>query len=369
MKIAYYSSGTSAYDTFFLAKLGLEDEVRLLTFTDDLGSGKGGTTLPFPIGRLPARDGIRRYLALPLKALLLRHFLKTLGPDVLVGCKMQYALSAVLSGVKPTAVFLWGSDTLVLPKTLPFRIMVSYVLSKADLVVVDSEAQVASCRKLGCNPSKIVCIPWVDVNELMPKGTGESRSALRERFGWAPGDTVVTCTRNHYHVYNVETVLRSVPLVLARTPGVRFLLVGSGPITPKLKRMVDSMGVQDAVRFAGYLPHSDLLALLRNSDIYVSSSLSDGTSASLIEAMASPLPCVVSDIPGNRPWIVHGTNGYVFPPNDQDLLSEYVSQMVGDEGLRNRLAKAAQETVKEKADWRKNSPHLRSALADLNARH
>jgi glycosyltransferase involved in cell wall biosynthesis len=369
LKIAYFSSGTSLYDAFFLEKLGLENEIRLLTFRGDSDSKQNSTNviLPFPIGRLPARDGIRRYLGLPLRVVVLRRSLRSLKPDVLVGCSLYglYGLIAVLSGFKPTAVFLWGSETLIAPKSLPFRTLVKYVMSKASLIVVDSDAQVAACRNLGCRPDKIVSLPWVDVNDLISPAVSETRSGFRKRFGWAPADVVVTCTRNHYPAYNVETVLRCVPLVLERVPGVRFLFIGSGPLTEKFREMATSMGVKDAVHFTGHLPRSNLLAYLKNSDIYVSSSVSDGTSSSLIEAMASPLPCIVSDIPGNRPWVENGTNGYVFPPRDHHLLSTYISQVAADEGLRGRFAKAALEAVREKADWRENFPSLRSALLSL----
>jgi glycosyltransferase involved in cell wall biosynthesis len=94
---------------------------------------------------------------------------------------------------------------------------------------------------------------------------------------------------------------------------------------------------------------------LKNSDIYVSTSLSDGTSASLLEAMITGLACVVSDIPGNKEWIVDGVNGMLFPARNHEKLAEKMIQLARDAELRKKLGEKAILTVRKRANWQENS--------------
>jgi glycosyltransferase involved in cell wall biosynthesis len=366
MKVAYFSEGSSLFDSFWISRLGLTNSLTPLTFKGDLrfADGLGAMVLPQPVGSLPVRDGIRRLLGLPIRVFQLRRALSFLNPDVLVVCKAPYGLNAALAGFKPTVVILWASDVL-LPRRLLGRAILRYVVVNAGLIVVDSAAQVEACRRLGCSLDRIVNIPWVDVKELLPREKGEGRSGFRRRYGWSSDDLVVVCTRKHAPVYDIETILKSVPLVLEGLPQARFLFIGDGPSSHQLRGLASTMGLGDSVRFSGPLPHEVLLNSLRNSDIYVSSSLSDGSSASLVEAMAAPLPCVVTDIPGNRPWVSDGVNGRLFPVKDSTALARTVLELAGDSSQRERLATEARQTVMAKADWDKNYASLETAMKRL----
>jgi glycosyltransferase involved in cell wall biosynthesis len=104
---------------------------------------------------------------------------------------------------------------------------------------------------------------------------------------------------------------------------------------------------------------------LRSADIYVSTSLSDGTSVSLLEAMACGVFPIVTDIPGNRPWIAHGKNGFLFEKGDYDKLSELILQNIGSKELIKNAAKINQEIVKEKGNWENNIKEIGNLYAKL----
>jgi glycosyltransferase involved in cell wall biosynthesis len=99
--------------------------------------------------------------------------------------------------------------------------------------------------------------------------------------------------------------------------------------------------------------------------IYVSTSLSDGTSASLIEAMTCRIPVVVTDIAGNREWIRHNENGLLFPVKDSQALAENILRLLKDDKLRSKFAAKAHETVLEKADWNRNSRLLDDLISSM----
>ena len=80
--------------------------------------------------------------------------------------------------------------------------------------------------------------------------------------------------------------------------------------------MVRESGLEDKVHFAGQVDYVDLPKYYRVAHLYLSASIVDGSSVSLLEAMSCGIPALVSDIPGNREWVVPGRNGWLFPTGD-----------------------------------------------------
>jgi glycosyltransferase involved in cell wall biosynthesis len=362
--IAYFNEGDSLYDSFFLKHLSKKFNVFLISFNPNpkyLVKGVDFIKLPMFMRRLPVHDSPRIYFTMPLRTLILKKALRNLKPDILVGCGgLDYGFCSALSGYKPFVLFIWGSEVLLAPKFLPFRAIVKYSLKKADLVFVDSEVQSKACIKLGCEKNKIIRFPWIDSQELevLAENAKVERRRFREKFGWSEEDPVIICTRMHYKVYNIECIIDSIPKVLKHKKNARFIFVGSGPLTEKLRQLVHELNVEKNVYFAGFVPHEELFYYLKNSDVYVSSSLSDGTSASLLEAMICRLPCIVSKIPGNEEWIRDMDNGLLFPPKDSNSLAEKIVMLLEDERLSKSLGEKAFRTAHERANWNRNSKIL-----------
>ena len=88
-----------------------------------------------------------------------------------------------------------------------------------------------------------------------------------------------------------------------------------------LEREVESLNINSSVKFLGRVPHEEMPNLLAQADIYVSTSLHDGTSVSLLEAMGSGAFPVVTDIPSNREWIINGENGFLVSEDEERILS------------------------------------------------
>jgi L-malate glycosyltransferase len=74
----------------------------------------------------------------------------------------------------------------------------------------------------------------------------------------------------------------------------------------------------------------------------------------LMEALASGLPCLVSDIPGNREWVEEGVNGWLFRDGDVDDLAEKILNAIKNRKSFKKIGEAARKTAEEKADWKKN---------------
>jgi glycosyltransferase involved in cell wall biosynthesis len=236
-------------------------------------------------------------------------------------------------------------------------------LRAADGVIVDSEIQRKAVLSMGCRSSKVYCFPWgIDLDLFRPERT----RGIREELGWLH-DKIVVSTRKQLPIYGVEYLVRAMPLVLARMKDVKLLVIGEGPLLEYHKALTKHLGIENQVKFLGNVPNQVLPAFLNAGDVYVSTSFSDGSSASLMEAMACGLPVVVSRIPANEEWVVHGENGFLVKPGDSVTLADCLVKALQDERLRLLMGEANLEVAKKRADWRVNSLVLEKSVSDLLA--
>ncbi|RME91416.1 MAG: glycosyltransferase [Anaerolineae bacterium] len=105
------------------------------------------------------------------------------------------------------------------------------------------------------------------------------------------------------------------------------------------------------------------------ADLYISPSHIDGSSVSLMEALACGLPCLVSDIPANKEWVTDGVNGYLFPDGDADALAEAIERAMAQRERLAEMGRAARQVAEARADWTKNAQTLLRAYEQTLAAH
>ncbi len=364
--IAYAGVGKSLFDFFFLNHLAKNNYVYLLTFDEKPYSAPQNVHVvrmrePFHPSVSPMK-GLYTYGASFLRSILLRRHLNRIKPDVLISSwATSYGFYGALSNYSPNILLVWGSDVLTEPRLFPLRFIAKYALRKADAVVADSRTEANACVSLGYDPRKITKFPWVDLRPMLREVEKSvnlqerTRKVFRKKLGWLESDPIIISTRWHEPIYNIESLIEAVPHVVQEVSNARFLILGSGRLTEKLKKSAHLLGVEDNVRFLGRVSYSEMPKYLTMSDIYVSTSLSDGTSASLLEAMASKLSLVVTNIPANREWLENEKSALLVPCNNPKSLAESIVKLLKGEDLRRSLATRAYELVLEKADWEKNS--------------
>ncbi len=133
-----------------------------------------------------------------------------------------------------------------------------------------------------------------------------------------------------------DTVLDAIVRLPAR---VHLLVVGEGELRPALERAVAELGIGGRVHLLGR--RDDVTAILRNADIMVHPSRMDATPYVIVEALATGLPVVASNVYGIPELIEDGVSGFLVPPNDGAALARAVTRLVEDPGMRGRLGSAA----------------------------
>jgi glycosyltransferase involved in cell wall biosynthesis len=143
--------------------------------------------------------------------------------------------------------------------------------------------------------------------------------------------------------------------------GLRLILLGSGSQASVLRSIFLEGGVSENVDFRGPVPQADLPRYYQMADLYVSASHVDGSSVSLMEALASGKPSIVTDLPGNREWVQPGVQGWLFPDGDVESLAEAIVMAFDRRGELKGMGRAARDLAEQKANWEINFPKLLQA--------
>ena len=141
-----------------------------------------------------------------------------------------------------------------------------------------------------------------------------------------------------------ENFLRAARLVVDRVPTAKFLVVGDGPMRPKIERLIRELNLADCVMLTG--PRSDVPDLLRALDVFVlSSSTVECFPMSLLEAMSAGRPAVCTAIGGVPEMIEEAETGYLVPPHDPEALADRLVHILSDSELAHRMGRAARARV------------------------
>lgn len=143
-----------------------------------------------------------------------------------------------------------------------------------------------------------------------------------------------------------EYILEAAKIIIERNPKVFFLIIGDGPKKQKLIKLAESMNLLNNVLFIG--KRADVPNILKSIDIFVLSSLWEGFPMTIIEAMASGLPIIVTDVGGNSEAVKNGTNGILIPPKNSKELANAVFKLLENIELRKKMGKKSREIVTKK---------------------
>lgn len=263
-----------------------------------------------------------------------------------------FAVMAWLSGFKPFAVYIVGSDIL-LAAGLKRRLL-GHVLTKAKRVFANGAALANATRSASGRDDVVALYHGIDTG---PDPFSEAR----------PRTVEIICSRWFEPIYNNEMLIRAAALLPADLPAHRITFLAGGSLQNDAVILADRLLRPEAranVTFLGGVAHKELVRRYRQAHLYVSVSNSDGTSTSLLEAFACGLFPVVTDIPANTEWIrPELSNGLVVPCGDAPALAKALETAIRNAELRQHGARRNRQDVVEQADIRANMAKLVALLS------
>lgn len=354
MRILYFSRDYTTHDFRFLTSLA-ETEHQVFSLRLE-GSNRSleDRVLPPSVSQIHWVGGqgpVRRRDILKLLGGL-KKVIQQVKPDLIhAGPVPSCAFLAAWSGFHPLVSMSWGSDLLRDVETDAWQRWAAQIaLQRSDLFFGDCQAVVQKAQTLGLSADRSVTFPWgINLDAFHPARNVD----FRARLGWQDA-FVLLSLRSWEPIYGVDVIVNAFAQAVAQQPQLRLVLLGSGSQANLIESLLDHAGIRDKVYLGGQVGQQDLPGIYQAADLYLSASHSDGSSVSLMEALASGLPVVVSDIPGNKEWITPGKEGWLFADGNVDALSQSILQAVEKQHDLPEMRLNARAIAEERANWKEN---------------
>ena len=211
------------------------------------------------------------------------------------------------------------------------------------LITINSEDFELAKNKLKLRGGgKVYYVPGVGIDTAQFNDEENLREKKRTELN-IPSDAFVLVSAGELNANKNNRVILSA-LEQLKQKNIHYVICGVGDLEVGLRKQVDNAGLQDNVHFLGY--RNDVKELYAMADCFVMPSYREGLSRSIMEAMASGLPCIVSKIRGNTDLVEHGENGFTCPAADAQAFADSIMQLASDRTLRFGMQKNNLEKIK-----------------------
>lgn len=299
-----------------------------------------------------------RWSQLPGLTLDFRRLVQEIKPDLIHAGPIQTcAFIAVLSGFRPILTMSWGFDLMDdVHKGKIWEFATRYTLKRSSFFISDANVTRQKAIEYGMDPDQTIVFPWgvdLEVFNIQPSKPSET-----EMF-------TLFCNRSWEPRYGVDVLARAFVKVAQQKEEVELILLNSGSQGNVIRGLLQKGNVLDRVTFGGQVSQTELPRWYHMADLYISPSHIDGSSVSLMEALACGIPCLVSDIPANQEWIVENENGWLFRDGNVDDLMKKILAVLNQRAALSKIGQASRNTAEKRANWQKNSETLLNVYRHL----
>lgn len=250
-----------------------------------------------------------------------------------------HSLAALLTAIRPKPLIL-SRRTDFSPPRSPFN---RWKYRRADKIVCVCECVARVMRDWGLPAGKVSVI-----YEAVPGEDYLSREAslqqLRAKAGLGADRRIVGNIAALVPDKDQATLLRAARVVTSRQPDVAFVIVGDGELKEPLLRLRESLRLQSAVHFTGFVPEAQ--RLMRGFDVFAMSSSHEGFCTIILDAALADVPVAATAGGGIPENVLHGQTGLVVPVGDAEALADAILKLLSDASLADKLIRAAMQRTK-----------------------
>ncbi|MHB1286626.1 MAG: glycosyltransferase [Leptospirales bacterium] len=211
-----------------------------------------------------------------------------------------------------------------------------------DMIMVNSKAVQKAALLEEKIPGKKLQLIYntVDLERFHP---GRSRSIARKKLGLGQETIAFGSVAGFRHVKGVDILIRAAGILSRQRRDFRVFIAGDGPERANLEDLVLREGVSDRIVFLGHM--TEIEELNPGFDVFVLTSRSEGCSNAILEAQASGLPVIATNVGGNPEIILNGETGILVPTEDPAALAEAMNHLASDGAERLRLGQHARQFI------------------------
>lgn len=212
-----------------------------------------------------------------------------------------------------------------------------------DAIITMNQEDYAAAKKFKLRKGgKVYFVNGVGITLKDFEGLSHLRQQKREEMGVKDEDIVLISMGDLVPRKNYGAAIRAI--AKANDPRLQYMICGRGPELENLQNLAKELGVENQIHFLGF--RTDVKELLTGADIFLFTTRQEGLPRSMMEAMASGLPCVASAIRGNVDLIENGINGFTCLTDDVDGYAAAIAKIAGDPALRETMRTNNLEKIK-----------------------
>jgi len=221
------------------------------------------------------------------------------------------------------------------------KLVLSTMVDK--IVTVSKNLKNRLINEIKIKPEKIIHIPnGVDTNKF----NIYRKEFTRKKFGFKKGDFIIGIVARLDPIKNHKTLISAFKEIVTIHPNTNLVIVGDGSLRNKLENQTYQLGIKNKVIFMG--ERDDVPEILKTFDIFVLPSLNEGMSNTILEAMATCIPVIASNVGGNPELVIDGRTGFLFPTNDVESLVQKIKTYILHPELKQKHGYNAHKRVEEK---------------------
>jgi colanic acid/amylovoran biosynthesis glycosyltransferase len=262
----------------------------------------------------------------------------------------------------PAVVSFHGADVQVNVDSPTAKRWLRDLFAFCALVLARSESLGSALLGLGCPPEKL---------RIQRTGIPLDTFCYSARQRPANGGWRLLQACRLVEKKGLELTVRSFSAFLKHYPNANLTIAGDGPLRGPLMELAANLQLDGRIHFPGFVGQSDLLDLYQNSHLFLHPSEQtpdgnrEGVPNSLLEAMATGLPCIATRHGGIPEAITHAESGILVPESDLAGVEHWLGRLAADDHFRDSLGKRAAQVIKEKFDLRTQIGKLEKIYSDL----
>lgn len=249
----------------------------------------------------------------------------------------------IASKFTKTPIVINGEHGTLYFDTWKQRLMQRFLFNRMYLNLSVSKALVQEINlrfKVSVSRFKAI-LNGVNIDRFQPDN--EARKKVRQELAISEEQLVVGSVGRLVEVKNYPSFIRAFALVVQKHPQAKLIIAGDGPMRAELNSLVDELQLRENVNLLGR--REDVPGVMNAFDVFVLPSFREGLSNTILEAMASGLPAVVTNVGGSPEIVVDGETGYLFEVSNTKQLADYLCQLFEDKALLVKMSKQARHHV------------------------
>jgi glycosyltransferase involved in cell wall biosynthesis len=257
--------------------------------------------------------------------------IKEIDPDIIHIQDISAAIPGLLSKIflkKPYVIWGQGSDVYFPARFTKF--ISKTVLHNSSTVIALNENMKREMNRI-CKKDDIIILPnGIELENFKDIYPREQQNIIKKTIIFVGGLKPIK---------GIDYLIKAMKIITEKSPDTNLLIVGDGTERKKLETLVRELNLQNSISFAGKVTNEQIPKYMAQADVFVLPSLSEGFGIVVVEAMASGLPIVTTNVRGLPELVKNGENGFIAKPKDPKDLAEKIMLILENKDLRETIAK------------------------------